>query len=83
MALNKFINHLILLNMTKTQNDFFANTQTVLDSRKDFQADVVTYPKLKNSFNLYGSHKPGIETQSFLVDWQLPKVEKRDAKKTL
>lgn len=68
--------------MLKIKNDFFANTQTVLDSRKDFQAHDVAYPKLKNSFNLYGFHKPGIETQSFLVDWQLPKVEKRDAKKT-
>ena len=68
--------------MVKTQNDFFANTQTVLDSRKDFQADVVTYPKLKNSFNFYGSHKPAIETQSFLVDWQLPKAETHSANKS-
>lgn len=68
--------------MIKTQNDFFANTQTVIDSRKDFQAHVVSYPTTKNSLNLYGSHKPGIETQSFLVDWQLPKMEKRNVNNT-
>lgn len=68
--------------MVKTQNDFFANTKTALDSRKDFQAHVIPYHTTKNSLNLYDSHKHGSEIQSFLVDWQLPKDEKRSANKT-
>jgi hypothetical protein len=62
--------------MQKLQNDLFANRQTKLDSRDNLQTDALLYPTRKKSFNADVSQERGIETESFLVDWQLPKEER-------
>jgi hypothetical protein len=68
--------------MTRTENDFFAITQKILDARKDFRARVSQYSTRKKSCNHYDSQMPDSETHSFVVDWQLPKMGNNDTDKS-
>ncbi|MDP3432323.1 MAG: hypothetical protein Q8T04_05075 [Bacteroidota bacterium] len=58
--------------MNNTENDPFTVFPKALCPRKDFQALVSHVTTNESICNNSDFQKPNIETQSFVVDWQLP-----------
>jgi len=57
--------------MTKTEQDYFEETQKVINTRKDFRALIPPFLSNKITYNPIGFNRPNFETTSFIVDWQL------------
>jgi len=61
--------------MTQTENDYFEITQKILNTQRDFRAPFSRYPSHKIHYNPHGLPWSNLESQSFVVDWQMTVVE--------
>lgn len=67
--------------MTTTQNDLFAITQKNLYHLKDSPFFVTPDYSHKKTCHLHAHPMQESETRSFIVVWQLPKMENQDVDK--